>query len=126
MVAVSVVIPLYNKEQYIERTIISILSQTFQDFEIIIVDDGSTDGSVERAETWADDRIKVLKMEHKGASAARNKGILAATAELITFIDADDEWKPGFLEKIIYLKDKYPECGAYATSYEIVLPTKRK
>ncbi|MEK4823137.1 glycosyltransferase family 2 protein [Niallia sp. FSL W8-0951] len=126
MVAVSVVIPLYNKEQYIERTIMSILSQTFQDFEIIIVDDGSTDGSVERAETWADDRIKVLKMEHKGASAARNKGILAATAELITFIDADDEWKPGFLEKIIYLKDKYPECGAYATSYEIVLPTKKK
>lgn len=126
MVAVSVVIPLYNKEQYIERTIMSIISQTFQDFEIIIVDDGSTDGSVVKAETWIDNRITVLKMEHKGASAARNKGILAAKAELITFIDADDEWKPQFLEKIMDLKEKYPECGAFATSYEIRLPTQKK
>ncbi|WP_312097715.1 glycosyltransferase family A protein [Niallia sp.] len=126
MVAVSVVIPLYNKAPYIERTIMSILSQTFQDFEIIIVDDGSTDGSAEKAETWIDDRISVRKMEHKGASAARNEGILASTADLITFIDADDEWKPRFLETIIHLQDKYPECGAYATSYEIQLPTRKK
>ncbi|HEO8420469.1 TPA: glycosyltransferase family 2 protein [Yersinia enterocolitica] len=126
MVAVSVVIPLYNKEQYIERTIMSILSQTFQDFEIIIVDDGSTDGSVEKAEAWIDNRITVRRMEHKGASAARNEGILAATADLITFIDADDEWKPRFLENIIHLKNKYPYCGAYATSYEIQLPSKKK
>ena len=126
MVAVSVVIPLYNKARYIERTIMSILSQTFQDFEIIIVDDGSTDGSAERAETWIDDRISVRKMEHKGASAARNEGILASNANLITFIDADDEWKPRFLETIIHLQDMYPECGAYATSYEIQLPTKKE
>lgn len=126
MVAVSVVVPLYNKAQYIERTIMSILTQTFQDFELIIVDDGSTDGSAERAEKWIDDRITVLKMQHKGASAARNKGILAATGDLITFIDADDEWKPRFLETIIYLRDKYPNCGAFATSYEIQLPTKKK
>jgi len=126
MVAVSVVIPLYNKEQYIERTIMSILSQTFQDFEIVIVDDGSTDGSVEKAEAWIDNRISVRRMEHKGASAARNEGILAATADLITFIDADDEWKPRFLENVIDLKNKYPYCGAYATSYEIQLPSKKK
>ncbi|SLK37154.1 glycosyl transferase [Mycobacteroides abscessus subsp. abscessus] len=126
MVAVSVVIPLYNKEQYIERTIMSILSQTFQDFEIIIVDDGSTDSSVEKAEAWIDNRITVRRMEHKGASAARNEGIRVATADLITFIDADDEWKPRFLENIIYLKNKYPYCGTYATSYEIQLPSKKK
>ena len=90
---ISVVIPLYNKEKQIKRTLQSVLTQTFQDFEIVIVNDGSTDNSTIEVEKIKDSRIRLIHQENAGVSAARNKGIEEAKYELIAFLDADDEWK---------------------------------
>lgn len=123
MPEVSVVIPLYNKAPCIERTLRSVLAQTFQDFEVIVVDDGSTDNGAEIVKSILDARIRLIRQENAGVSAARNKGIETAESELIAFLDADDAWKPQYLEKILRLRKKFPEAGAYATSYEEVLPS---
>lgn len=121
MPLISVVIPLYNKEPYIKRAIDSILAQKIQDYEIIVIDDGSTDKSAEVVKSFPDPRIRLIQQENAGVSAARNRGgIEEAKAELIAFLDADDEWTPPyFLETIWRLKEKYPEAGAYATGYKI-------
>jgi glycosyltransferase involved in cell wall biosynthesis len=119
MPLVSVVIPLYNKEPHIRRAIDSILAQKVQDFEILVIDDGSTDKSAEIVKNYTDSRIQLIQQENSGVSAARNRGIKEATAEIIAFLDADDEWLPTFLETILLLKKKYPEAGAYATAYFI-------
>ncbi len=111
----SVVIPLYNKGPYIARAVASVLSQTFQDFEIVVVDDGSTDGGGDVVREIDSKKIRLLRQSNHGVSAARNVGISEAKGDLIAFLDADDEWKPGFLEKIVYLRGKYPRAGAYAT-----------
>lgn len=118
----SVVIPLYNKEPHIKRAVDSVLSQTIQDFEIIVVDDGSTDKSVKIVRSIADNRIRLITQENKGVSSARNRGIGEAKADLIAFLDADDEWQNNFLKEILELKNKYPEAGAYATAYNMYLP----
>ncbi|NQU05454.1 MAG: glycosyltransferase [Calditrichaeota bacterium] len=115
---VSVVIPLYNKQHHIARAIKSVLGQTYQDFELIVVDDGSTDGSAEVVKTFNDPRIRLIHREHInswGGHAARNRGIAEAHADLIAFLDADDEWMPEHLITIKQLSEKFPECGAYAT-----------
>jgi glycosyltransferase involved in cell wall biosynthesis len=117
MPLVSVVIPLYNKELHIGRTIKSVLTQTISNFEIIIVDDGSTDKGVEIVKSFTDPRIRLIQQENAGVSAARNKGIQEAKSDLIAFLDADDKWMPTFLETIISLRRKYPKAGIYATSY---------
>jgi glycosyltransferase involved in cell wall biosynthesis len=114
----SVVIPLYNKEPHIQRTINSVLAQRVQDFEIIIVDDGSTDNSIKVVKEFKDQRIRLIQQKNAGVSAARNKGIGETKADLIAFLDADDEWRPCFLETILRLREKYPEAGAYVTDYE--------
>lgn len=114
---ISVIIPLYNKEQHIARTIRSVLSQTYQDFEIIIVNDGSTDNSVHEVTKISDSRIRLIHQPNGGVAAARNRGTEEAHAELIAFLDADDEWCPRYLEKQYELYCKFPECGMYATSY---------
>jgi glycosyltransferase involved in cell wall biosynthesis len=113
----SVVIPLYNKEKHIQRAINSVLFQTYQNFELIIVDDGSTDGSFEAASAIHDARIRIIRQENKGVSAARNRGILEADTEWIAFLDADDEWLPAFLEEIYELMIAYPECNVLASAY---------
>lgn len=113
----SIVIPLYNKAPYISQTINSVLSQSVQDFEIIVVDDGSTDGGASIVRSISDPRIRLIQQENAGVSKARNRGIQAARAEYVAFLDADDEWCPGFLEKIGYLADKYPQCIMFATAY---------
>ena len=120
MSAVSVVIPLYNKEKYIQRTLNSVLSQTVQPAEIIVVDDGSTDNGPSIVESMIakDPRIRLIRQSNSGVSAARNKGIKEARYELIALLDSDDAWKPDFLETILGLRQKYPEAGAYATAYE--------
>jgi glycosyltransferase involved in cell wall biosynthesis len=115
--SVSVVIPLFNKEKEVLRAVNSVLSQTINDFEVVVVNDGSTDKGPDLVRDSKDPRIKVIDQNNSGVSAARNRGITESRAELIAFLDADDEWKNNFLETIMYLKDKYPFCCAYATSY---------
>jgi len=114
----SVVIPLYNKENFVLKTIDSVQNQSFNDFEIIIVEDCSTDASWEVVKAINDQRIKIIKhSENKGLSAARNTGIKNATSNYITFIDADDLWHPLFLEEIAHLINKYPDSKLYASNY---------
>ena len=116
---ISVVIPLFNKALYIERALHSILAQTITDFELIVIDDGSTDGGCNIVKNLNDDRIRLIQQENSGVSAARNQGIVEAKGELIAFLDADDEWLPEFLETVIRLRDRYPEAGAFATAYQV-------
>lgn len=120
MSAISVVIPLYNKEKYIQRTLKSVLSQTVRPEEIIVVDDGSTDSGPSIVENMSakDSRIRLIRQSNSGVSAARNRGIKEARYELVALLDSDDTWKPDFLETILRLRQKYPEAGAYATAYE--------
>ena len=115
---ISVVIPLYNKEKSIISTLQTVLKQTFQNFEIIIVDDGSTDYSVEEVNKVMDNRIRLIHQINAGVSAARNRGIEEAKGEFIAFLDADDEWKPEYLETQYKLAQKYSECSVFACNYE--------
>ncbi len=94
----SVVIPLYNKELCIENTIQSVLDQTFRDFEIVVINDGSTDNSENKVSKFSDSRIRLIKQENQGVSAARNRGIIEAKHEWIAFLDGDDLWPPEKLE----------------------------
>lgn len=115
---ISIIIPLYNKENYIARTLNSVLAQTFQHFEVVIVNDGSTDNSVSEVEKFTDTRIRLIYQQNAGVSAARNRGIEEAKYELIAFLDADDEWKPDYLQTQYGLYQKYPECSVYTCNYE--------
>ena len=114
---ISVLIPLYNKEKEVLRAVNSVLSQTIQDFEIIVVNDGSTDEGPEIVRDIKDSRIRVIDQDNAGVSAARNRGITEAKAELIAFLDADDEWGNDFLETVVNLKNTYTSCKVYATNY---------
>jgi glycosyltransferase involved in cell wall biosynthesis len=120
---VSVVVPLYNKASYILRCLESIRRQSFDNFEVIVVDDGSTDGSGSLAAELRDARFTLLRQENRGSGAARNRGIRESRAELIAFLDADDAWEPGFLETIAELAKCYPEAGLFATGYRRHLDT---
>jgi glycosyltransferase involved in cell wall biosynthesis len=104
---ISVVIPLFNKKDYILRTISSVLAQTHSDFELIIVDDGSTDGGTDIAQSISDARIKIISQKNGGVSKARNTGVLNANYEWVAFLDADDEYEPDFLEQIINFLSEY-------------------
>ncbi len=114
----SVIIPLYNKENFIENTIQSILDQTFQDFEIIIVNDGSTDKSEEKLLKFKDNRIHYFSKKNEGASTARNYGIEKANSDFITFLDADDFWYPTFLETIFTIISKVPNQKVFSAAIE--------
>jgi glycosyltransferase involved in cell wall biosynthesis len=118
--AISVVIPLYNKGPHIERTLQSVLSQTSLPDEIIVVDDGSTDGGGVIVKSLDSPRLRLIRQENRGVSAARNRGIAEASGELIAFLDADDAWKNDYLEEILYLRKHFPQAGAYGTAYEKV------
>ena len=115
---ISVVIPLYNKEKSITSTLRTVLNQTFRDYEIVIVNDGSTDGSVEEVGKVHDDRIRLVHQPNAGVSAARNRGVEEAKGELIAFLDADDECKPEYLATQYFLYQKYPDCSVFACNYE--------
>lgn len=113
----SVVIPLYNKEAYIRDTLHSVLSQSYPFFEIVIVDDGSSDGSAGVVESMDDSRIRLIKQSNAGVSAARNRGVGEAQGDYVAFLDADDRWHPDFLRRMASLIKACPDAGMYAARY---------
>jgi glycosyltransferase involved in cell wall biosynthesis len=117
---ISVAVPLYNKERYVKRAIDSILAQTLTDFEIVVVDDGSTDGSANVVARIDDRRIRLIRQENGGEGAARNRGIREAKGDLIAMLDADDAWHPDFLQAIADLYASYPQAGIFATGYKTI------
>lgn len=120
--SISIVIPLHNKEKEVGRAIASVLSQTFGDFEVIVVNDGSTDRSRDVVQDYEDPRIRIIDQSNQGVSAARNRGIAEARSGLIAFLDADDEWEKDYLETILKLAEKYPDASVFATGYMIQTP----
>ena len=115
----SVIVPLYNKENFVENTLKSVLNQNFTDFEVIIVNDGSIDKSEEKVKGFNDDRIKYFYQENQGASSARNFGIEKANSNYITFIDADDYWFPNFLQEMFNNINEFSEQKVFAAAIEI-------
>lgn len=119
----SIIIPLYNKAPYIQKALESVFAQTFQDFELIVVDDGSKDSSYESAKeilTRSVVNYQLIHQENTGVSTARNNGVAASHGDFLCFLDADDWWAPTFLEKMDYLIRDYPEAGIYGTNYYYV------
>ena len=116
----SVVIPLYNKEKTIVNTIKSVLAQNYNNFEVVIVDDGSTDKSLELAKSFSDNRIRIYSKKHRGVSAARNYAVSKSNFDYIAFLDADDCWEPHYLSKMIELIKKYPDCALYGSAYNVI------
>jgi glycosyltransferase involved in cell wall biosynthesis len=114
----SIIIPLYNKAEFITDAIQSALNQTHQDFEIIVVDDGSEDDGVLRVKTFTDRRIKLFEQPNNGVSCARNQGIDLAVGDLICFLDADDWYLPTYLETIVSMATHHPEDAFFATHYK--------
>lgn len=113
----SVVVPLYNKASYIEFTLNSVLSQTFADFEVVVVDDGSSDTGPEvvRRVAGQDARVRIIEQPNGGVSAARNKGIAEALGEWVAFLDADDWWHPDYLATQVAAMAALPEVHMVAT-----------
>lgn len=118
---ISIVIPLYNKAHTIERTLGSVLNQTFKDFEIVIVNDGSTDNGVEVIKNFTKDpRIRIVNQENQGVSAARNRGVAEAKYEYLAFLDGDDEWLFLYLQAVVDAIKKYPDAGMICTALMVM------
>lgn len=120
---ISIVIPLYNKADCIAAALNCVFTQTYQDFEVVVVDDGSTDDGAAIVEQYTDPRIRLIRQSNAGVSAARNKGIAEAKGEYVAFLDADDEWMPEYLEVQSQLTEKYPQCDVFATNYQFRGPS---
>jgi glycosyltransferase involved in cell wall biosynthesis len=119
MPRVSVIIPAYNGERHIAETLESVFAQSFEDWEIVLVNDGSTDGTERIVQTYGE-RIKYFRQENAGISAARNRAIEAAEGEYIALLDQDDLWLPENLEKKVGLLDKDKSVGlVYSNGYDI-------
>lgn len=115
---ISVIIPLYNKVNTVERAVRSVLDQTVSEFELIVVNNGSTDGSEDVVKRIDDPRIILISQPNQGVSMARNKGVAIARGVYVAFLDADDEWRPTFLETVLRMREKYPDCAVFATAYQ--------
>ena len=134
----SVIIPLYNKAPYVEKAIRSVAAQTFCEFELIVIDDGSTDLTAPQPpkggagltysdiEQLIDGKGILIKQKNSGVSVARNNGVAQAKYPYICFLDADDWWAPTFLEEMKALIDEFPDAGIYGTSYYIVKHSKKR
>lgn len=110
---VSVIIPVFNSQKYIEKTLLSVLEQTYKNYEVIIIDDGSQDNSLDIINKiknrFNEEKITILKQNHRGAGAARNRGVQHAKADLIAFLDSDDFWFPEKLKKVVNIFNVKPE-----------------
>ncbi len=124
----SVIIPLYNKAPYVAKAINSVLVQTYTDYEMVIMDDGSQDGSFDVAQKAIEGRgnCHLYRQQNEGVSMARNNAVALSKAEHLCFLDADDWWEPTCLEEMSKLIEAYPDAGIYGTNYTIVNETKRK
>ena len=130
----SIIVPLYDKAPYIKKALESVMSQTFSDWECVIIDDGSRDESMIVVQDFIRDvscmmydvcdKIKVIQQENAGVAAARNNGVAKSKGEYVCFLDADDWWEPNFLEEMDRLIKEYPEAGLYATNYVYYKPGK--
>ena len=112
--------PLYNKAPYVRKAVESVIGQTFADWELVVVDDGSTDGGGDAAASFGDSRIRVVRQENAGVSTARNRGAALTSAPYLCFLDADDWWEPTFLEEMDGLIRRHPQAGIYGTGYYLV------
>lgn len=115
----SIVIPLYNKANYIEKAVRSVFSQTFKEFELTIVNDGSTDESNERLIQLKSlgFYFEIIDQENSGVSIARNNGVKQAGYDFIAFLDADDWWEPTYLEEMKKLTENCPDAGLYSSNF---------
>jgi glycosyltransferase involved in cell wall biosynthesis len=114
---VSVVVPLYNKAPFIKRTLESIARQSLVDFEVIVVNDGSTDGGAEIARRFPDPRFRVVDQQNAGPGSARNRGVAHAAAPLVAFLDGDDCWRPEYLEVQAGIMDAHPEIACTSSGW---------
>jgi glycosyltransferase involved in cell wall biosynthesis len=117
---ISVIIPLFNKRNTLARAIESVLNQTVHDFDLVVVDDGSTDGSADIANAYTDRRLRVVTQANLGVSAARNRGVDLARADYVCFLDADDEWDADFLKRVGAMISFEPSAAIYSTRFNIV------
>lgn len=115
---ISIIIPLYNKADSIKDTIKSIQRQTYSNYEIIVVDDGSTDNSYNVVSKIKEPRLRIVRQLNQGVSAARNRGVKEANADFVAFLDADDEWKEDYLYEQVKLIETFSDCGIFACGYE--------
>lgn len=120
MLKISVIIPLYNKKNYITKCIESIFSQDYLNYEIIVVNDGSTDGSEQLIKKHENSNFKIINQTNQGVSSARNTGILASNGNLIAFLDADDYWRKDHLSKLFNTFEIFPDLNIYTTNYKII------
>ncbi len=118
----SVIIALYNKAPYIAATLASVLAQTHADWEVVVVDDGSTDDGAARVEACRDPRVRLVRQANGGVSRARNRGIAEARGELVCFLDADDWYAPDYLRTQVAMAQAYPAESYFATGFKGVTP----
>lgn len=119
----SIIVPLFNKAQYIGKTLHSIANQTCQEYELIVIDDGSTDDSYEIAKAMINDYFvngRIIRQDNSGVSVARNHGVSLSSGNYVAFLDADDWWEPTFLEEMAGLIAEYPDAGLYGTNYYLI------
>lgn len=119
----SVIIPLYNKAPYVVKAIESVLNQTYEDFDLVVVDDGSSDDSLSVARSVLEKceiQYQLIHQGNLGVSTARNNGVAASYGKYLCFLDADDWWEPSFLERMSDLIRDYPDAGIYGTNYYYV------
>lgn len=119
----SIIVPLYNKAPYIKKALGSVMEQTFKDYELIVVDDGSTDNSFSVAEDLLMGSVldyKLIHQDNAGVSRARNNGVADSHGDFLCFLDGDDWWDNRFLERMNWLINNYPEAGLFGTNYYYV------
>ena len=124
----SVIIPLYNKAPYVAKAIECVLSQTYTDFELVIVNDGSKDDSALIAQRTIEghENCRLINQENAGVSVARNKGVASSNGDYLCFLDSDDWWDSRFLESMSNFIEEYPKAGIYGTNYTIVNEARHK